>query len=134
MKRATGEYIWIETEANCIKDEEGKLIGFATSSRDINDRKKLQEQLLEGALLYDSLTSLPNRTLFMDRLEQALKRQERDDSSFATVFIDLDRFKSVNDSLGHNVGDQLLNETQERILSSVRMQDPVAYGCNTRKG
>lgn len=126
IKRASGEYIWVETDASSLKDKDGKLKGFVSSSRDISERKQLQEQMLEGALLYDSLTKLPNRTLFMDRLEQALKRQERNGQLFATVFIDLDRFKMVNDSLGHNFGDQLLIETSERLLKCVRAHDTVA--------
>jgi diguanylate cyclase (GGDEF)-like protein/PAS domain S-box-containing protein len=126
VRKATGEYIWIEVFVDTLKDDQSKLIGFVSSSRDITERKQMQEQMLEGALLYDSLTSLPNRTLFMDRLEQALRKQGREDELFAVLFLDLDRFKVVNDSLGHNVGDQLLLETSKRILSCIRSHDTLA--------
>ncbi|MCA9837831.1 MAG: EAL domain-containing protein [Trueperaceae bacterium] len=126
LRKASGEYIWVETFINAIAADDGKHRGFVSSTRDITDRKQMQEQMLEGALLYDSLTGLPNRTLFMDRLEHTLRRQERENKSFAVLFIDLDRFKVINDSLGHNVGDQLLIETGQRLQACVRTHDTVA--------
>ena len=126
LQKASGEYIWVETFINFVYTDSGPLKGFVSSTRDITDRKQMQEQMLEGALLYDSLTALPNRTLFMDRLEHALRRQERSNKSFAVLFLDLDRFKVINDSLGHNVGDQLLIETAQRLQACVRTHDTVA--------
>ena len=124
-RHASGEYVWLESFVQSVTNDEG-VTHYVSGSRDITERKKMQEQLLEGALLYDALTQLPNRVLFSDRLQQALKRGERDGTPFALLFLDLDRFKIVNDSLGHNVGDKLLTETSRRIQTCVRPQDTVA--------
>ncbi len=125
-KKASGEYAWFETFATPIKDHAERVTGFVSSSRDVSERKQMQEQMLEGALLYDSLTSLPNRTLFTDRLEHALRKQGRQNTLFAVLFIDLDRFKVINDSLGHSIGDQLLVQTAGRLQEIVRTDDTVA--------
>lgn len=93
--------------------------------RDITERKMLQEQLAHQAF-HDSLTNLPNRALFMDRLPQALARSERRGDFVAVLFLDLDDFKVINDSLGHKAGDQMLIEVGRRLLSSVRAGDSVA--------
>ncbi len=94
--------------------------------QDITERKTLEDQLYRKAF-YDSLTGLPNRVLFLDRLNQALKRQKRSKQTQAAVFmIDLDRFKWVNDNLGHQAGDVLLKKTTRRFLSCVRSMDTVA--------
>lgn len=124
MRQRTGEYVWLETFAQAIHDDENLMV--VSSSRDITENRRMQEQILEGALLYDALTNLPNRMLFLDRLQQALKRSERSGEDFAVMFLDLDRFKTVNDTLGHNAGDQLLIETAKRIQSCVRAQDTVS--------
>ena len=94
--------------------------------RDITERRRAEEQLLQDAL-YDGLTGLPNRALFMDRLGHALKRANRKEKdSCAVIFLDLDRFKVVNDSLGHMVGDRLLKEAARRLERCTRPADTVA--------
>jgi diguanylate cyclase (GGDEF)-like protein len=87
--------------------------------------KQTNEQILKLAQ-HDTLTTLPNRTLFYDRLSQAMTRASRDKGSFAILFIDLDDFKNVNDTLGHDIGDALLREAARRITACVRKSDTVA--------
>jgi diguanylate cyclase (GGDEF)-like protein len=87
--------------------------------------KQTNEQILKLAQ-HDTLTTLPNRTLFYDRLNQAMTRASRDKGSFAILFIDLDDFKNVNDTLGHDIGDALLREAARRIIACVRKSDTVA--------
>jgi diguanylate cyclase (GGDEF)-like protein/PAS domain S-box-containing protein len=93
--------------------------------RDLSDQKRVEAQLAHQGL-HDALTGLPNRVMLMDRLEQALARVKRHDRMFGVLFVDLDRFKSVNDTLGHTVGDRLLIEAATRIQAAVRETDSVA--------
>jgi diguanylate cyclase (GGDEF)-like protein/PAS domain S-box-containing protein len=92
---------------------------------DVTDRKQ-KEQAIEHAALHDALTGLPNRALLSDRLEQAIRRAERTRTKFGVLFVDLDRFKTVNDSIGHDGGDQLLRTIAERLRRRVRSADTVA--------
>ncbi|MBI1919967.1 MAG: diguanylate cyclase [Geobacter sp.] len=96
-----------------------------TIVRDITERKELQERIWRQAN-FDPLTGIPNRLLFMDRLQQALDQAERGRYHVALFFIDLDRFKDVNDSLGHGAGDELLHQVAERLTSVLRKTDTVA--------
>nr|CRH05764.1 Putative Diguanylate cyclase/phosphodiesterase with PAS domain [Candidatus Magnetococcus massalia] len=98
---------------------------FSTIIRDITERKAFQERLRQQAE-FDSLTGLPNRALFVDRLHQALTLTTRSDNKLALMFIDLDGFKAVNDTLGHHIGDLLLVEAAQRISCCVRRSDTVA--------
>jgi diguanylate cyclase (GGDEF)-like protein len=95
------------------------------NSRDVTKRKALEEQLRHQAL-HDPLSGLPNRALFMDRLEHALARADRRASKVAVLFMDLDNFKITNDSLGHEVGDQLLVAVAERLKACLRPEDTAA--------
>jgi diguanylate cyclase (GGDEF)-like protein/PAS domain S-box-containing protein len=119
-EKATYEYLFVP-----VISEEGKVEAIAGTARDITERKASEERIKKSAN-YDFLTSLPNRSLFRDRLEQEVKRSERTGLPVALLFIDLDGFKEVNDRLGHHAGDQLLQQTAHRISGCVRGTDTVA--------
>jgi diguanylate cyclase (GGDEF)-like protein/PAS domain S-box-containing protein len=104
---------------------DGSLGGLVGVILDITERKRGEEAIWREAN-YDGLTSLPNRRLFLDRLQQEMKKMQRSGKSLALMFIDLDRFKEVNDTLGHESGDQLLVEAARRIGGCVRESDTVA--------
>ncbi len=99
--------------------------GIVVNGRDITERKILEEQLIRSALT-DALTELPNRALFLDRLSQALARAEQDGHEVAVLFLDLDHFKVVNDSLGHEAGDRALVAVGKRLAAALRPGDTVA--------
>src|SRR5215210_5822576 len=105
--------------------QDGEVIGAVVTFKDITERKTLEEQLHHQAF-HDLLTGLPNRALFMDRLERALTRANRRASKVAVLFTDLDNFKVVNDSLGHKVGDQMLVAVAERLKTCLRSEDTAA--------
>jgi diguanylate cyclase (GGDEF)-like protein/PAS domain S-box-containing protein len=103
-----------------------KSVGRVWSFHDITQRKAAEEQLVHDAF-HDKLTGLPNRALFMNRLEQSILRaQRRKESSYAVLFLDLDRFKVINDSLGHMIGDEFLVATARRLQKILRPSDTVA--------
>lgn len=125
MLHRNGKYRWMLCRGIAVWDESGRATRMVGSQTDITARKQAEEQLAYGAL-HDALTGLPNRTLFMDRLSLALKRSQREKHLFAVLFLDLDRFKTINDSLGHAVGDQLLIAVARRLESLLRPGDTVA--------
>ena len=108
-----------------VADEDGRPLRMVGICWDITERKRMEEQLAHGAL-HDALTGLPNRNLLEDRLALAVRALARRDQPLGVLFIDVDRFKIVNDSLGHEVGDALLVAIAERISAAVRPGDTVA--------
>lgn len=108
-----------------MRDTNGSIEGYVALFNDITKRKQDEEIILHQAN-YDTVTGLPNRNLFSDRLQHALQVTNRSQNSGALLFIDLDRFKQVNDTLGHSVGDRLLQEVAERLQACVRKSDTAA--------
>jgi diguanylate cyclase (GGDEF)-like protein/PAS domain S-box-containing protein len=108
-----------------LTDEDGNVTGFVSVKHDISERKRLEAKLSHMAH-YDELTGLPNRSLLFDRLHQTLARAQRNDEAFALLFIDLDGFKLINDSCGHETGDALLAEVASRITFCIRSTDTAA--------
>lgn len=126
MRAQRGAYRWMLARGLAVRDAKGQAYRIAGSQTDVTERRLAEERLQHDAL-HDALTSLPNRTLLLDRLEQAMLQARRSpDQRVALLFIDLDRFKVVNDSLGHVVGDELLQETARRLQACVRPSDTVA--------
>jgi diguanylate cyclase (GGDEF)-like protein/PAS domain S-box-containing protein len=124
VAHADGEDQWLGVRlVNLIDDPD--VGGVVVNLHDISDRKRAEEELAHQAF-HDGLTGLANRALFTDRVEQALRRNRRDGAETAVVFLDLDAFKTVNDSLGHGVGDDLLREVADRLVGAVRAGDTVA--------
>lgn len=108
-----------------VFNPEGQLEAIAGTDRDITDRKMLADEIWHKAN-YDLITDLPNIRLFRDRLEQIINHSKRTTIQVAILFIDLDQFKEVNDTLGHHAGDLLLKKVAEKIRSCVRLKDTVA--------
>lgn len=124
-RRNDGELYWQMVSISPIVDSEGNITHFVSVEEDITDRKRAEEKIWHQAN-FDALTGLPNRRLFQDRLRQALAQAIRGKHHGALLFIDLDRFKYVNDTLGHQTGDELLQQTSRRLTSAVRDSDTVA--------
>jgi len=122
--RPDGSIRWVHDRAFPVRDAAGVVYRVAGIAEDITERKLAEERLMHLAH-YDVLTSLPNRILFYDRLRQALAQAKRNQWTVGVMLIDVDRFKNVNDTLGHAVGDQLLQQVSERLKRSVRSGDTV---------
>ncbi len=116
---------WSIIEASVLHDGKGEVYGYMGAISDITDLKNAQLQM-ETLAFFDPLTGLSNRRLFIDRLEKAVSESRRRSTFIALLFIDLDQFKRINDSLGHEAGDQLLVEIARRLETSVRESDTVS--------
>jgi diguanylate cyclase (GGDEF)-like protein/PAS domain S-box-containing protein len=125
-RRKSGRIIWISENARKITDSTGKTLHYEGFVEDITLRKEAENRLVHQAF-HDPLTGLPNRLLFLDHLRMAMERaRRRPDFRFAVLYMDLDRFKIINDSLGHDVGDRLLRHVSDALVACGRTTDTVA--------
>jgi diguanylate cyclase (GGDEF)-like protein/PAS domain S-box-containing protein len=126
IRHRSGAYRWMLCRGMAVWDDSGQATRIAGSQTDITIRRAVEQQLQHDAL-HDLLTGLPNRALFIDRLDRAIAIALREKTRlFAVLFIDIDRFKTINDSLGHTIGDELLTTIAQRIQSCLRPGDTVA--------
>jgi len=123
--RKDGGTRFSDTRISLLLNEKGEIVGFRGIGRDDTERRRLVQKLDEMAT-HDPLTGLPNRLLLNDRLAVGLTQAQRNDTRLAVMMLDLDRFKDVNDVLGHGVGDELLKAVGERLTGLVRKSDTVA--------
>ena len=120
-----GAEVTVNLHAEAVFDDQMKALSIVGTAQDITDRKQYEREIHRLAY-FDSLTGLPNRVLFKDRIAQALVHATRYHTTLATLFLDLDRFKVINDTLGHNIGDLLLKSVADRLTESVRHSDSVS--------
>ncbi|WP_018995363.1 EAL domain-containing protein [Thioalkalivibrio sp. ALJ2] len=125
LRTHDGSHRWVSIYASARFDEDGQIMATFGTMMDISDRKEAEEEIRRLAF-FDGLTGLPNRTLLHDRLGQALANTARSRHHGAVLFIDLDNFKDINDTLGHAVGDDLLRQVARRMEDSVREADTLA--------
>lgn len=121
-RKKNGEIYWEMAHIAPVLNKTGQITHYVAVKEDITD-KKYQQEKIQYQAHYDSLTKLPNRFLALDRLKQSLSRASRDNTLVAVLFLDLDGFKRINDSLGHEVGDRLLVMAAERLSASIRDED-----------
>jgi diguanylate cyclase (GGDEF)-like protein/PAS domain S-box-containing protein len=123
--RKDGSVIWVEWHNSALRDDSGRLVSILSLAQDVSSRIQAEERLQYMAT-HDGLTALPNTVLLNDRLEAALARAHRAKRHVGVMFLDLDHFKDVNDTLGHRVGDLLLKEVSRRIRATLRQSDVLA--------
>lgn len=119
------DVIWTESKINPIMDEEGNVTKLLLVTRDVTDRKQ-SEETIHHLAYHDALTDLPNRRMYVQQLSKEMMQAKRFQSNLAVLFLDLDRFKDVNDSFGHDVGDMLLIEASKRLQACLKPGDVVA--------
>lgn len=124
VERKDGTTVWTETKFSFVGDKNKKTVGILGVSRDITERKHAEERI-QYLATHDVLTGLPNRMMFSQLLNQAIESSRRHERQFAILFIDLDRFKIINDTMGHDAGDELLTEMAKRFRQSLRAVDVV---------
>lgn len=125
IKRADGKVQYVSQDAELIRNSGGDIVGMRGIMQDITERYLAHEKIQHQAY-HDALTGLPNRLLFHDRLEHALDLQQRSGALLAILFIDLDRFKKINDNLGHKVGDKFLSAIANNLRQRIRQSDTLA--------
>jgi diguanylate cyclase (GGDEF)-like protein/PAS domain S-box-containing protein len=125
--RLDGKLRYVHEEAEVQYDDRGRALKISGTTQDITDRKEAEEQIRFLAY-YDGLTLLPNRRLFMDQLNTTLSNARRQNRPLGLLFIDLDRFKRINDTLGHDFGDRLLQKVSERLRKCLRSSDGISRG------
>lgn len=123
--RKDGTTYWNEVQIVPVSNEQGWFTHWISVHRDVTERKNLEAQILQLAY-HDPLTALPNRRLLTDRLQHAMVASARSQEYGAVIFLDLDHFKTLNDTHGHNIGDSLLIEVSHRIAHCVRAADTVS--------
>ncbi|WP_277586821.1 sensor domain-containing protein [Psychrobacillus antarcticus] len=125
LKHKTKSWLWVEAKASYFIDEEHGKPFLLVVSRDFEEKKQLREELKLMAF-HDSLTGLPNRRLFEEKMQQSLKEAKRHHQKCALLYLDIDKFKWVNDNLGHSTGDELLKLFAQRVSKSIRNDDILA--------
>lgn len=123
--RKDGEIRWIAHGCRAVFAKDGRFLGRRVSNHDITDRKTVEAQVQQLAY-FDALTGLPNRRMLLDRLEQTLSQAKRHERALAIMFLDLDNFKKINDTFGHDTGDELLKKVAVRLEACIRSGDTVA--------